>query len=271
MPTRIDEALSTGNEEIAASISKVEHNPANAAVGVNDRYSSPLFRDELQKHEMQYLDTFLSPETRDGPSNSSSLLDQGGQVNGTLNGDIYTGYPISKIASLMNNFCRDTDLADANANQSTNLRYDTSCDQKENFFDASDENQGSNVANEASITPITQMNAGTKQSTTKAFKDSRIKTDIKCPTPSKSKRSQLNRRFLQKAKITSRNVATKMIKFANRCTRDASVLTNKIRGSVQLAVRKMHIMLEDSKNDHAVRSMARDFGSVWKIANNKGN
>jgi hypothetical protein len=90
----------------------------------------------------------------------------------------------------------------------------------------------------------------TKQPAPKlSSKTSNNKTNIKRPTSSANKRRRFNNRFIQKAKLKSRQVATNMIKYATRFTRNALILSNMIRGSVASAVHRMHVLLEETHID----------------------
>ena len=97
------------------------------------------------------------------------------------------------------------------------------------------------------------MSTSHEQEVSNAIKQSPIrpsrhnKRSDKRPTPSKNRRRQFNNRFLQKTKLKSHQIATNMVRFASRCTHNASSLTRLIRGSVNLAARMVHGLLEEHK------------------------
>jgi hypothetical protein len=242
MPTQVDIALSKGKEGIEAAVAAQNEVTSTAAAAATDQQDlSPLFRDEVQRHEMRYLDTFLSPDRpsnrsiaecneEDDNSNVSSNADQCvGQVfHQGLN---YQPSELTRIAKLMgtNNYHDSPVSAAKTINNPAVLREETPAQDH------------SSAEVNISYTRHATINK------TKSSKNKDNKANSKRPTPSANKKRQFNNRFMRKVKLKSRQVATSMIKNANRCTRKASVLSHMIRGSVASAVNRIHVLLDETR------------------------
>lgn len=241
MPTQIDVALAAAKQEIASI-----HNSVTNV----DEDLSPLFRDEVQRHEMSYLDSFLSPETKANEMTSNFRRDGSKESHsvGVNHGLIYESSELSRIAQLMgpNNYY-DSPAAEA-SNDSNSL-----CNRRRDEGDSSDGSQKFNAATQMN-TPNAQPQTYTaaRQFTHRSPNNQHNKHKLKRPTPSMSKRRQLKHRFMQNAKQKSRQVATNMVRFANRCTRNMSSFSDIIRGSVHSAIKRIHILLEETQQHAAV-------------------
>lgn len=242
MPTKIDTAISQAKLEISAA---VEHAASTAADDEQDL--SPLFRDEVQRQEMRYLDIFLSPER---PDSSSSLTESKDADKSTIGvgrdacNNLNRGLndepsELSRIAKLMgpNNY-HDSPLPVAQM-------AGNDCEERQSV-EIITHSQSKSAASNLN-TSHAQPHSETRRSA-QVSNQTHNKTAIKRPTPSMNKRRQFNHRLLQKAKLKSREVATTMIRFANLCTRNATSLSQMIRGSVGTAVRKIHVLLEEKED-----------------------
>lgn len=264
MPTQIDVALAAAKQEIASI-----HNSVTNV----DEDLSPLFRDEVQRHEMSYLDSFLSPETKANEMSSNFRRDGSKESHsvGVNHGLIYESSELSRIAQLMgpNNY-HDSPAAEASNDSNS------PCNRRRDEGDSSDGSQ--------KINPATQMNTSNappqthtaaRQFTHRSPNNQHNKHKLKRPTPSMNKRRQLKHRFMQTAKQKSRQVATNMVRFANRCTRNVSSFSHIIRGSVHSAIKRIHILLEETQQ-HAAPGVRNgneniDRGSLLKNAQSTVN
>lgn len=264
MPTQIDVALAAAKQEIASI-----HNSVTNV----DKDLSPLFRDEVQRHEMSYLDSFLSPETKANEMSSNFRRDGSKESHsvGVNHGLIYESSELSRIAQLMgpNNY-HDSPAAEASNDSNS------PCNRRRDEGDSSDGSQ--------KINPATQMNTSNappqthtaaRQFTHRSPNNQHNKHKLKRPTPSMNKRRQLKHRFMQTAKQKSRQVATNMVRFANRCTRNVSSFSHIIRGSVHSAIKRIHILLEETQQ-HAAPGVRNgneniDRGSLLKNAQSTVN
>ena len=243
MPTRIDIALAEGKREINDSIEK-----ASAAKEIDEHDVSPLFRDEAQRQEMSYLDTFLSPEkpyegdlslcadeNRSPDKSLKSTQNTSGVFNYVLK---YEPLERSRIAKLMgpSNYY---DTAENNA----------MIQPKSSHFN---QNIGETVGHKQSYTNTCEMDRIQHQNQLpipiRTIKAQHEKRKFKIPIPSASKRRILNHRLVQKARLKSRQRATNIIKFANRWTRNVKSISHLIRDSISSAVKTVYGLLEDKKN-----------------------
>jgi hypothetical protein len=241
MPTQVDIQLSTVRNGIAESIQAIQVNiltkNLSTAVDVDNQNPSPLFRDELHMHEMRYLDTFLSPaqnNVADG-KNSSSLS------------------PVDSLMSALDHI-PDSDMA----TQTTTLPKGCTLDnhsQKQNTTSEARRYHQNNIATSRRYSHSSHSHHHDNNKPENYLKNPKAahdKTYSKCPTPSMTKRRQFHRRFMQQARIKSRKLARKMIELASFWTRNESNLTRMIRKSVEIAVRKVQIVLEQSKRGDGV-------------------
>ena len=261
MPTKIDIALAIGKEDLAASIEKVN-------AGDELQELSSLFQDEVQRHEMRYLDTFLSSKNSgDGSSVAKSKNSRESLYSGHESGrTVSCGYE-SRIAQLMGSTVdRDSPAAiwtKSDEQQSTN----NSIDREEKKSGCQEEN---NIQTHKSIS-CEQYDVSSTIKALPIGTSRHNKRSGKRPTPSRNRRRQLNHRFLQKAKLKSHQIATKMIRFASRCTRNASNLSHLIRGSVSSAAKMVHKMLEENKrranhvNTANISGKGRSFSSQVRV------
>lgn len=234
MPTQIDAAISTAKQEIAAAVDA-------KAITADKQKLSPLFRDEVQRHEMRYLDTFLSSDRHKSSSLTEELnsrTDNNSELGRTHTGTFshvlnYQPDELSRIAKLMRpNIHHSPEPADC-ADSTTN--------------DGNITSRKDGTTSDMTSSVHRQTNNGTRQTIAKS-KGSKVTS--KRPIPSINKRRQNNHRIMQKAKLKSHQVITSMIDFGKRCTLNASSLSNMIKGSVRNTALRIHALLLEDKNGY---------------------
>ncbi|KAL7518457.1 hypothetical protein ACHAWX_003280 [Stephanocyclus meneghinianus] len=188
-------------------------------------------------HEMRYLDTVLSPTQSKVPDDkNSSSLARGDSLMSSLD------HLAAQITTLPNGCTIDDPSRKQNSTPeprryhqkiiATSRRYSRSS--LSHQYDSETEND------------------------LKKPEAAHDKTYSNFPIPSMTKRRQFHRRFMQQARIKSHKLARKMIEFASYWTRNESNLMHMIRKSVKISVRKVQIVLEQSRRGDASSVKSRN-------------
>jgi len=301
MPTRIDVAAKAAHKEINEIKNNIKSSLSTAMVGGNGNTNeeqqqliSPLFRDEVQHQEMQYLDGLLMEENKksseevDGKKKSepSPALQQEQHQS-------QTQYQ-SKIASILKPFdYKDDDekkkklqhlddKRNCSANQNDIPKSQT--DNSNSYFrvgacstnskSTAASNQQKTIRNKVRGTLsnlIHRNNQPNKKNKQRQHSNSNNKKKsyrTTTATPSRNKRRSQMLNF----KGTQRRIITKMIKLGRKCTRHFTSIKHTIKNVVVQAIHKTHSMLEQHQHNSSngvVDLSQRTMGSARRYGDKK--
>jgi len=251
-------------------IDEIENN-INSTVGNTNKEQqqliSPLFRDEVQHQEMQYLDGLLMEENKksseevDGKKKSEpspALQHQQHQSQ------IYQ----SKLASILKPYdYKDHDEKkklqkfddEKSCNTSHNGIPQSQNDNSNKYFrvgacstnSKSTANQQKTIRNKVRGTLsnlIHRKSQPNKKNKQRQYSNNKKKSQrTKTATPSRNKRKSQMLNF----KGTQRRIITKMIKLGRKCTRHFTSIKHSIENVVVQAIHKTHSMLEQHQHNNS--------------------
>lgn len=281
MPSKIDSAAEEAQQEISKSVQQIQDNlssrlapqqpsaasqsPSGAATATDDdRYSSPLFRDEVQQQEMRYLDQFFfgkrGGDISCGLSGGNSTSINGGSFSQMNNVNVAGAEESqSKIAAILRPHCYEDNhdamvtynpwedgirahtgegFVDARGETTTTTTCNNSTIQTRSYTDG--KTQLLHVDNDRNDSFKQSVNPIPRQST----QSQRIlnRSQAKTPIPSTNKR----RRLMQRAQNTRRRLVTNLVKLGRQCTLNMFNLSNVVHGSVRRAIVNTHSFLEET-------------------------
>mmetsp|Transcript_16114 Transcript_16114/g.34056 ORF Transcript_16114/g.34056 Transcript_16114/m.34056 type:complete len:359 (+) Transcript_16114:71-1147(+) len=249
MPTRVDTAAKSAHEEISNAVKQIENNLTSSSPS-NSGMSSPLFRDEVQQHEMRYLDRLLLGQKSSATGN---LLRQSREVvvGGAACGNPNKKQPSSnrsKIASILSpNNRKDnytTKHGDSQRIHNKQQFKNTVTRHTPNKSSNTSDIIGHNLHNKMS-TLIHRQNQPKKSNSCGHHPKRSIRTTA---VPSRSKRRQTNQKLIHRAQLSSRRVISKMVRLGRRCTRNLTTVKKIIHHGVVMAVARAHSMLEQTSH-----------------------
>lgn len=293
MPTRIDVGAKAAHKEIdeiknniKSSLSTVGGGGSNPNLNEEQQQQliSPLFRDEVQHQEMQYLDGLLMEENRkssEEKSEPSPALQQQQQSEVQYQ---------SKLASILKPYdYKDDDEKEKKLQQ---LEDSRSCstshkgipqsqnDNSNKYFrvgacnanSKSTVNQQKTIRNKVHgtlsnlIHRNSQPNKKNKQRQYSSSNNKK-KSQRKTATPSRNKRKSQMINF----KGTQKRIITKMIKLGRKCTRHFTSIKHSIENVVVQAIHKTHSLLEQHQHNSSngvVDLSQRTMGSARRYDGN---
>lgn len=258
MPTRIDLAAEAAHEAIADAVEQIENNLLESASHPSPRASddddekSPLFRDEVQRQEMRYLDGLLLGKK---PSVGGSEKKSQNRGCNRLSSPRRSP-PRSRIATILGPYeRRDEDDRDENEypSRAQNNDEQQSVHMKQPTPNRHGKSPG-RVMNQQTDETISgkirgritnlihRSSSQPKQNSKRSYNQKRARA----AAPSRNKRHQLNNKLLQRAQSTSRRLVAKMVRLGRRCTRNLTTIKSAISVSVARAVANAHSMLDEA-------------------------
>ena len=273
MPTKIiDVAAKATNKEI----NEIENNIKSSSLSSNGNTNeeqqqkiSPLFRDEVQHQEMQYLDGLLMEENKksseevDGKKKSepSSALQQQQQSEVQYE---------SKLASILKPYdFKDDDekkkkLQHLDDNRSCSASHkgipQSQNDNSNKYFrvgacsansksTAASNQQQKTIRNKVrgTLSNLIHRNSQTNKKNKQRQYSNNKKSQRKTATPSRNKRKSQMINF----KGTQKRIITKMIKLGRKCTRHFTSIKHSIENVVVQAIHKTHSLLEQHQHNNS--------------------
>lgn len=299
MPTRVDVAAEAVHEEISTAVEKIQTNlhTSDANSDTVHQLPSPLFRDEVQRQEMNYLDGLLlrkkSCEDDDCAMQKSHLSKRGdGADRNYSNHNLQVSKESvgfkqpqiqppgqSKIAYILSPYdYKDDDEREGHVSQRRSSFQATDAGQKMHTKHSARQNENSPNRCTSLKQPLKQQrNAISRklQNTisnlihrggSKPSKKNTTKRQRRTAVPSRNKRRQMN------YKVTQRKIITKMVKLGRKCTQSLTTIKHTIEHSVKQAIRNAHFMLEQRNNNTSCGvidlSNAREGYSMYMNAKN---
>ena len=286
MPTKIDVAAKAAHDEISTAVEKIQTNLLTSHANFNstssschddpgDQLPSPLYRDEVQQQEMNYLDGLLLKKKASGDDDGAmqkAHLTKGDRADGNNNDNLSkesVGYSLqpqthppvrSKIASILSpyDYKDDDDEKEGHVSQKmgdivsrqlilTDKRCTPNMQHAKMRIDSPNRcalkqplKQQRNTISRKLHNTISNL---IHRSSNKPNKKNTNKKQTRTAAPSRNKRRQMN------YKVTQRKIITKMVKLGRRCTQSFTTIKHKIENSVKQAIRNAHSMLEQHNND----------------------
>ena len=291
MPTRIDMAAKAAHKEIDETVGGNTNTNKE-----QQQLISPLFRDEVQHQEMQYLDGLLMEENK----KSSDEVDgkKKSELSPTLQQHQSEQYQVSKLASVLKPYdYKDDDeqkkklqLLDdkKSCSASHNDTRQSQNDNSNKYFrlGAYSTNSKSTAASSqqktirnkvrGTLTNLIHRNSQPNKKNKQRQYSSNINNKKKSyrtttATPSRNKRRSQMLNF----KGTQKRIITKMIKLGRKCTRHFTSIKHRIEKVVVQAIHKTHSMLEQHQHNRSngvVDLSQRTMGSARRYGDkNRGN
>eukprot|EP01082_Thalassiosira_pseudonana_P010158 g8912.t1 g8912 contig34:424672-425744(+) len=230
MPSKIDSAAEEAQQEISKSVQQIQDNlssrlapqqpsaasqsPSGAATATDDRYSSPLFRDEVQQQEMRYLDQFFfgkrGGDISCGLSGGNSTSINGGSFSQMNNVNVAGAEESqSKIAAILRPHCYED--------------------------------------NHDAMVTYNPWEDGIRAHTGEGFVDARVSTNTqqKSSQDTYSLNEQTSSTYATSTEHPSQT-CHEMVKLGRQCTQNMFNLSNAVHGSVRRAIVNTHSFLEES-------------------------
>ncbi|KAL7548472.1 hypothetical protein ACHAWF_011786 [Thalassiosira exigua] len=268
MPSRIDVAAAAAQEEVSVAVARIRSDLAGSIRSPppprdDDRRTSPLFRDEVQRQEMRYLDRhpLLSgrrPEEKPtgGKGSASDVLGGRSRGRGVTAGakDESAGSPgparfrrpnRPRVASILGSYDR-RDENDSSCTANTGGHSNT--EQFANYQMA----LGRKIHEQMChlIRPPRPASGGRRhRSKTPTNKGAQT------AAPSRNRRQRANDKLIQRARRSSRRAVARMAKLGRSCARSFSAVRDAIRDGVANAMANVPSMLEEaSSRDEMLRA-----------------
>jgi len=249
MPTRVDVAATAAHKEISNVVERIETNLAAAQSSPSSQdVSSPLFRDEVQRQEMRYLDRLLLGDGHMSQRKEGTATG-GNQCKG------------SKIASILSPYDRRDDDGESrtpSGNTQNKHSPKRSSSQKprnkhpiENNLPNQNDSFGHKIHDK--ISTFIRINQPPKKKPAANNHQKRTRAAV----PSRNKRQQRNQKLIQRAQLSTRKVINKVVRLGRRCTRNLTTIKNYVHLTVAHAMANAHSMLEETCHGHSPISSAR--------------
>ena len=283
MPTKIDVAAKAAHDEISTAVEKIQTNLLTSHANFNstssschddpgDQLPSPLYRDEVQQQEMNYLDGLLLKKKASGDDDGAmqkAHLTKGDRADGNNNDNLSkesVGYSLqpqthppvrSKIASILSPYDYKDDDGEKEGHVSQKMGSLQATDtHRQTMHTKHAARQNENSPNRCTLKQPLKQQRNTisrklhntisnliHRSSNKPNKKNTNKKQTRTAAPSRNKRRQMN------YKVTQRKIITKMVKLGRRCTQSFTTIKHKIENSVKQAIRNAHSMLEQHNNN----------------------
>jgi len=297
MPTRIDVAAKAAHK----TINEIKNNIKSSSLSSNDgntndeqqQLISPLFRDEVQHQEMQYLDGLLMEENKNRKSSEDVDGNEKSEPSPALQQEQHqsqTQYQ-SKIASILKPYdYKDDDekkkklqqLEDNRSFSSSHkgIRQSQNDNSNKHFRvgaystnskSTTTSNQQKTIRNKVrgTLSNLIHRNSqSNKKNKQRQYSNNKKKSQCKTATPSRNKRRSQMINF----KGTQKIIITKMIKLGRKCTRHFTSIKHSIENVVVQAIHKTHSMLEQHQHNSSngvVDLSQRTMGSARRYGDKK--
>jgi len=266
MPTRVDVAVEAAREEISTGVKRIEENNLASTPAFDDGVSSRLFREEAQRQEMRYLDRILPGKKpgADGSARQSQSEGEAAGAAGSGSGNRHKEQPESskrsKIESILCQYDRRDDKSASNRSRGQGDSLETRNKQPIKNNVSRNTPNLNNISRKVHEKISTFIHNNQPKKSKPGRHQKPIQKRTRTAVPSRNKRRQINNKFIQRGRLSSRKVIAQVVRLGRHCTRNLTTVKHAIDLSVAKAVASAHLMLKEASAHESGKSTARQQG-----------